>query len=88
MEAPLGQSSGEIESPTGDYFDWNPDGSPFSIRMHVNAIDGIVRHVRAASAVEVGKPRSESDTQLAQEIDPHEQGQSSGIAAGQDPYFE
>ena len=39
-------------------------------------------------SVEIGKPLSEAGTQLAQEIDPHERGQSSGIAAGQDPYFE
>ena len=49
---------------------------------------GFIPRETSASVVEVGKPTSDSGTQLAQEIDPQEQAQSNGIAAGQDPYFE
>lgn len=60
MEVPLSQSSGEIEPPVEDYFEWNPEGSPFSIQMHVDVIDGIARDVTedfrgaAEGGVEVG----------------------------------
>ena len=49
---------------------------------------GFIPRETTASVAEIGKPLSESDARPAQEIDPHEQAQSNGIAAGQDPYFE
>ena len=49
---------------------------------------GFIPRETMTSVVEIGKPLSESGTLLAQENGPHEQAQSNGIAAGQDPYFE
>ncbi len=43
MALPDGRSTGTIELVALDYFDWDPEGSPVSIHMHRDAVDGIVR---------------------------------------------
>ena len=63
-----------------------PFGFPYLTPQKLHP--GFIPRETSASVVEAGKPTSESGTQLAQEVNPQEQGQSNGIAAGQDPYFE
>src|SRR5690349_15258815 len=41
----LSGGSGTMESVAAEYFNWEPDGSPVSIHMHLDAVDGIARDV-------------------------------------------
>jgi len=45
MALSLGESSGSMDLTEAEYFDWDPAGSPVSIRMHLDAVDGMVRDV-------------------------------------------
>jgi TonB family protein len=54
MTGPLSQTSGEIPPAEGDYFDWSPEGSPVSIQVHLDVIDGIVRDVAEQGGIEIG----------------------------------
>jgi|GEM_PF-2582133 len=48
MATPDGRSTGTIELVELDYFDWDPEGSPVSIHMRLDAVDGIIHDVTEA----------------------------------------
>ena len=45
MALSLGESSGSMDLTEAEYFDWDTAGSPVSIHMHLDAVDGMVRDV-------------------------------------------
>ncbi len=50
-----GHSSGTLDLTELDYSEWNPEGVPISIHMHLDAVDGILRDLNEGSAsLEVG----------------------------------
>jgi hypothetical protein len=75
-----GHSSGTLELTEIDYSEWNPEGSPVSIHMHLDAVDGILRDLNEGSASqEVGglllgrvKPGGKADDKPAVWIDRYE----------------
>lgn len=50
-----GHSSGTLDLTEIDYSEWNPEGAPVSIHMHLDAVDGMLRDLNESLAsVEVG----------------------------------
>lgn len=39
------EASGSLGVTGAEYFDWNPDDSPISVHIHLDAVDGIIRDV-------------------------------------------
>ena len=50
-----GHSSGTLDLTEIDYSEWNPEGAPVSIHMHLDAVDGMLRDLNEGpAALEVG----------------------------------
>jgi Gram-negative bacterial TonB protein C-terminal len=45
-----GHSSGTLDLTEIDYSEWNPEGSPVSIHMHLDAVDGMLRDLNEGPA--------------------------------------
>jgi hypothetical protein len=54
MEVPTSQSQEKIDHASGDYFDWTPEGTSISIRLHHDAIDYIAHAIAPDGDVECG----------------------------------